>query len=212
MNTSRKLASYLLKSKAIIIDSVNPFTWVSGWHSPIYCDNRKTLSYPEIRTFIRDAFIEQIKNDIGMPDMIAGVATGAIAQAALVAEGLNLPMLYVRSSQKGHGLGNQVEGDITTGKNVVVVEDLVSTGGSSLKAVSALREKGIEVLGMTAIFTYGFPVAEENFRKAGVSLYTLSNYHDLILEAAETGYIKADELETLKNWRNDPSVWKPESK
>ena len=144
--------------------------------------------------------------------MIAGVATGAIAQAALVAEGMNLPMLYVRSSQKSHGLGNQIEGDISAGRNVVVVEDIVSTGGSSLKAVSALEVAGLEVLGMTAIFTYGFPHAEENFKQAGVSLKTLSNYHDLIEEAVKTGYIQADDLETLKKWRTDPAAWKPEIK
>jgi len=207
METPRKLASYLLQSKAIIIDPAKPFTWASGWHSPIYCDNRKTLSYPEIRTFIRDAFIEQIRTNFGTPDIIAGVATGAIAHAALVAEKLELPLLYVRSSHKSHGLGNQVEGDVSTGKTVVVVEDLVSTGGSSLNAVSALRNEGLEVLGMTAIFTYGFTVANENFSKAGVQLHTLGNYHDLIDEAADTGYIRSEDLATLKNWRIDPAVW-----
>jgi len=211
METSRQLALYLLQSKAIIIDPANPFQWASGWQSPIYCDNRKTLSYPDIRRFIKDAFIEQIKTEFGTPDMIAGVATGAIAQAALVAESMNIPMLYVRSSQKGHGLGNQIEGDINAGRNVVVVEDLVSTGGSSLKAVSALEEAGLEVLGMTAIFTYGFSHAEENFRLAKVSLKTLCNYHDLIEEAAETGYVRADDLETLKKWRVDPAAWKSNS-
>ena len=212
METSRKLAAYLLQSKAIIIDPANPFTWASGWHSPIYCDNRKTLSYPEIRTFIRDAFIEQIKTHFGIPDIIAGVATGAIAHAALVAEKMQLPLLYVRSSQKSHGLGNQVEGDVNTGKTVVVVEDLVSTGGSSLNAVSALRNEGLEVLGMTAIFTYGFPVASENFKKAGVHLCTLGNYHDLIEEAADKGYIRPGDLDALKNWRKDPAGWKAPGK
>jgi len=207
METPRKLASYLLQSKAIIIDPANPFTWASGWRSPIYCDNRKTLSYPEIRTFIRDAFVEQVITNFGNPDIIAGVATGAIAHAALVAEKMELPLLYVRSSQKSHGLGNQVEGDVKTGKTVVVVEDLVSTGGSSLNAVSALRDEGLEVLGMTAIFTYGFPVANENFSKAGVQLHTLGNYHDLIEEAADTGYIRSEDLDTLKNWRKDPAAW-----
>jgi orotate phosphoribosyltransferase len=144
--------------------------------------------------------------------MIAGVATGAIAQAALVADKMNIPMLYVRSSQKAHGLGNQIEGDIKAGKKVIVLEDLVSTGGSSLKAVSALQEAGLEVLGMSAIFTYGFPVSEENFQEAGVSLSTLTTYHDLIQEAADTGYVHADDLETLQNWRRDPAGWKPESK
>ena len=208
MRTSRQLASYLLQSKAIIIDPANPFKWASGWDSPIYCDNRKTLSYPEIRSFITDAFTRQIKTAYEIPDMIAGVATGAIAQAALVADCMNIPMLYVRSAQKKHGLGNQIEGDISAGKKVIVLEDLVSTGGSSLKAVSSLQEAGLEVLGMTAIFTYGFPLAEENFKQAGVSLNTLCNYHDLIEEAVETGYIRSEDLETLRNWRIDPAGWK----
>lgn len=209
MKTSKILASYLLQSKAIIIDTANPFTWASGWQSPIYCDNRKTLSYPEIRSFIRDAFIEQIKEFFGSPDMIAGVATGAIAHAALVAEKMELPLLYVRSSHKSHGMGNLIEGDVSVGKRVVVVEDLVSTGGSSLNAVSALRGAGLEVLGMTAIFTYGFPLASENFSKSGISLHTLGNYHDLIEEAADTGYIHSEHLESLKTWREDPAGWKP---
>ncbi|HEC42459.1 MAG TPA: orotate phosphoribosyltransferase [Bacteroides sp.] len=208
METSVSLASYLLQSKAIIIDPANPFTWASGWHSPIYCDNRKTLSYPEIRSYIRDAFIAQIRKKFDKPDMIAGVATGAIAHAALVAESMGLPMLYVRSAKKSHGLGNQIEGDINMGKKVIVVEDLVSTGGSSLKAVSALKNAGLEVLGMTAIFTYGFPLATENFKKAGVILHTLGNYHDLIEEAVEIGYIQSEDMETLRKWREDPAGWK----
>ena len=208
METSESLASYLLQSKAIIIDPANPFTWASGWHSPIYCDNRKTLSYPEIRSYIRDAFIAQIRKKFDKPDMIAGVATGAIAHAALVAESMGLPMLYVRSAQKSHGLGNQIEGDINMGKKVIVVEDLVSTGGSSLKAVSALKNAGLDVLGMTAIFTYGFPLATENFKKAGVILHTLGNYHDLIEEAVEIGYIQSEDMETLRKWRENPAGWK----
>ena len=208
METSGSLSSYLLQSKAIIIDPANPFTWASGWHSPIYCDNRKTLSYPEIRSFIRDAFVSQIQKEFDKPDMIAGVATGAIAHAALVAESMGLPLLYVRSARKSHGLGNQIEGDINMGKKVIVVEDLVSTGGSSLKAVSALKNAGLEVLGMTAIFSYGFPVAIENFREAGVSLHTLGNYYDLIEEAVDIGYIRSEDLETLRNWREDPAGWK----
>ncbi len=211
METSRRLASYLLQSKAIIIDPANPFTWASGWRSPIYCDNRKTLSYPEIRTFIRDAFTEQIRDRFGTADIIAGVATGAIAHAALVADNMGLPLLYVRSSEKSHGMGNRIEGDAGAGKKVVIIEDLISTGGSSLKAVSALEEAGLEVLGMTAIFTYGFPTAAENFRKAGLTLDTLGNYHDLIEEAAATGYIRSDDLNTLADWRKDPSGWKPEN-
>ena len=208
MDNSRRLATYLLQSKAIIIDPANPFKWASGWNSPIYCDNRKTLSHPEIRSFIRDAFVEIIEKKHPDPDIIAGVATGAIAIAALVAEEMGLPMLYVRSGQKGHGLGNQVEGDITVGKNVVVVEDLVSTGGSSLNAVAALREAGLNVLGMCAIFTYGFPLAESNFKKAGVELTTLGNYVELIDLAAESGYVDPLQLETLKTWRENPSEWK----
>jgi orotate phosphoribosyltransferase len=211
MKTSVRLASYLLQSKAIIIDPANPFTWASGWSSPIYCDNRKTLSHPEIRDFIRDAFTELIGTSFGRPDMIAGVATGAIAQAALVADKMGLPMVYVRSSQKSHGLANLIEGDISAGKTAVVVEDLVSTGGSSLKAVNALREAGIQVFGMAAIFTYGFPEAMDNFKKAGVELVTLGHYDDLIEQAIQTGYIEAEFLKTLVDWRRDPAVWKPQS-
>jgi len=207
MDTSGKLVSYLLQSKAIIIDPANPFKWASGWLSPIYCDNRKTLSHPEIRSYIRDAFIEQITSSFGVPDMIAGVATGAIAHAALVADEMNLPLLYVRSEKKSHGMGNQIEGDTGVGKSVVVVEDLISTGGSSLNAVAALREAGLEVLGMSAIFTYGFPVANENFSKAGVTLHTLGNYTDLIAAAAGIGYVRAEELETLNAWRDNPATW-----
>jgi orotate phosphoribosyltransferase len=208
METSRKLASYLLQSKAIIIDPATPFTWASGWSSPIYCDNRKTLSYPVIRSFIRDAFIELIRNNFKSPDIIAGVATGAIAHAALVAESLDLPMLYIRSEQKSHGLGTRIEGDLNAGKRAVVVEDLVSTGNSSLRAVSALQEAGFDVLGMTAIFTYDFPVAVENFDKAGIPLLTIGNYTDLIEVAAGNSYIRPEEMETLKTWREDPAGWR----
>jgi orotate phosphoribosyltransferase len=208
METSRRLALYLLQSKAIIIDPANPFTWASGWRSPIYCDNRKTLSHPEIRRFIRDSFTELIRNHFASTDIIAGVATGAIAHAALVAEKMELPMLYVRSAQKSHGLENRIEGEVKTGKRVVVIEDLVSTGGSSLGAVSALRDAGMEVLGMAAIFTYDFPVAAENFRKAGLVFHALGNYGDLIREAMGTGYIQAEDLETLRAWREDPAGWK----
>jgi orotate phosphoribosyltransferase len=207
MEASGQLALYLLQSKAIIIDPATPFQWASGWKSPIYCDNRKTLSYPEIRTFIRDAFIELIREKFDPPDMIAGVATGAIAHAALVADAMSLPLLYVRSAQKTHGLGNQVEGDLRAGKTAVVVEDLVSTGGSSLNAAAALTRSGIEVLGMAAIFTYGFQVAEERFQKAGVPLHTLCNYHILLERAIQTGYIRTDDLDTLKEWRENPAAW-----
>ena len=209
MEISKKLAAYLLQSKAIIIDPANPFTWASGWQSPIYCDNRKTLSYPEIRQFIRDSFVQQIRENFGSPDMIAGVATGAIAHGALVAEKMDLPFIYVRSSQKSHGTGNLIEGDPSRGNSLVIIEDLVSTGGSSLKAASLLREAGLEVTGMVAVFTYGFPVAEENFRKAGVLLKTLCNYDTLIREAIQTGFVSTGSLETLSRWRKDPGNWKP---
>ncbi len=207
METSRRLASYLLQSKAIIIDPANPFEWASGWKSPIYCDNRKTLSYPEIRNFIRDAFTDRIREKFDAPDMIAGVATGAIAHAALVADRMGLPLVYVRAEQKSHGLGNRIEGDTGTGKRVIVIEDLISTGGSSIRAVSALREAGLEVLGMVAIFTYGFPLAEENFRKEGIPLSTLGNYPELVRTAAGSGYIRQEDMETLKKWREDPAGW-----
>lgn len=209
METAQKLASYLLQSKSIIIDPANPFTWASGWRSPIYCDNRRTLSYPEIRRFIRDAFIGRIKTVFDAVDMIAGVATGAIAQGALVAEELDLPFVYVRSSQKVHGTGNLVEGDPTRGKRVVIVEDLVSTGGSSLKAVQAIVDEGLEVLGLVAVFSYGFPLAIENFRKAGIRLETLGDYETLISEAVLTGLIGNADLEILSGWRHDPGNWKP---
>jgi orotate phosphoribosyltransferase len=208
METSRKLAGYLLQSKAIILDPANPFTWSSGWKSPIYCDNRKTLSYPEIRNFIRDNLCELIRKNYTIPDIIAGVATGAIAQGALVADRLGLPFIYVRSNVKDHGTGKLIEGDVIPGKSAVVVEDLVSTGGSSLRAVNTLQNEGVNVLGMVAIFTYGFSVAEENFRKAGVKLISLTDYHTLIDSGIESGYIRPEYIETLKKWREDPQGWK----
>jgi len=211
MKTSVKLASYLLQSKAIIIDPANPFTWASGWTSPIYCDNRKTLSYPEIRDFIRDSFIREIQASFRQADIIAGVATGAIAHAALVAGEMRLPLIYVRSSRKSHGMANLIEGDVSVGKTVVVIEDLVSTGGSSLNAVSALRKAGMNVLGMASIFTYGFPLAVENFRQADVKLHSLGNYHDLIELAVHTGYIQPESLKTLDGWRKDPARWRSKS-
>jgi len=207
METSRKLAGYLLQSKAIILDPANPFTWSSGWKSPIYCDNRKTLSYPEIRDFIRDNLCKVIRKNWGLPDMIAGVATGAIAQGALVADRLGLPFIYVRSSPKDHGTGKLIEGEVTPGKSSVVVEDLVSTGGSSLRAVEALHGAGIKVLGMVAIFSYGFSVAEDNFRKAGVKLITLTDYHTLIDSGLKSGYIPPENVSTLKKWREAPHLW-----
>ena len=203
----KKVAEYLLQIKAIKLQPSNPFTWASGWLSPIYCDNRKTLSHPEVRTYIRDQFIELIKEKYANCDVIAGVATGAIAQGALVAQVLNKPFVYIRSEAKKHGLTNLIEGEIHAGQKVVVIEGLVSTGGSSLKAVEALREANCEVLGMIAIFTYGFPVAEENFAEKECKLHTLSNYNTMIETALNTGYITDSDIETLKKWRVSPDTW-----
>ena len=203
----KKVAQLLLQIKAIKLQTANPFTWASGWKSPIYCDNRKTLSYPNIRNEIRDGFVKVIKEKYGRPDVIAGVATGAIAIGVLVAEAMDLPFIYVRPKPKEHGLGNMIEGEIEQGKKVVVIEDLISTGKSSLKAVEALRAASIEVLGMAAIFTYGLQVSMQNFKDAKVELQTLSNYKVLIKTALESNYVKESELETLKNWRVDPENW-----
>ncbi len=203
----RNVAGYLLQCKAIILEPTKPFIWASGWHSPIYCDNRVTLSYPEIRTLIREAFVKIIGDHFQSPDLIAGVATGAIAQGVLVAEEMDLPFVYVRSSAKGHGRKNMVEGRLSPGQKVVVVEDLVSTGGSSLKAVEALREAGAEVTGMVAIFSYGFQVAVDNFRNAGIELITLTDYHTLIQRAVDSGDIQQEQVTMLQQWREDPSTW-----
>lgn len=202
------IAVHLLESKAVILQPNDPFTWASGWLSPIYCDNRVTLSYPEVRDYIKEAFKQTILDQFGMPDLIAGVATGAIAQGALVADQMDLPMIYVRAAAKGHGRQNLIEGRLEAGQRVVVVEDLVSTGGSSLKAVEAIREAGAVVEGMVAIFTYSFPVATEAFKEAGVKLHTLSNYNALIEKALETGYIQESQVEVLSAWREEPSAWK----
>jgi len=204
----KDVAGLLLKSKAVILEPAKPFTWASGWQSPIYCDNRVTLSYPEIRDYIKEAFRTSILQYFSTPDLIAGVATGAIAQGALVSDLMNLPFVYVRPSAKGHGRQNLIEGRLQAGQKVLVVEDLISTGGSSLKAVEALREAGAEVLGMVAIFSYGFELAAENFRKAGVTLHTLTNYHILVESALESGAIQQDQVEMLKQWREDPAQWK----
>lgn len=204
---ARQTARFLLDSKAVILRPEQPFIWASGWQSPIYCDNRVTLSYPEIRSYIKDAFRKIIGEQFGSPDLIAGVATGAIAQGALVAEAMELPFVYVRPSVKEHGRKNQVEGRMEAGQGIVVVEDLVSTGGSSLKAVEALREAGGKILGMTAIFTYGFSRASEAFQQAGVELITLSSYHDLLEVAMESGYINEAQAELLGTWRKDPENW-----
>ncbi|WP_282036924.1 orotate phosphoribosyltransferase [Saccharicrinis aurantiacus] len=204
---SEIIAKQLLQIKAIKLQPANPFTWASGWISPIYCDNRKTLSYPEVRDYIKEQFAAQIKELYADADVIAGVATGAIAQGALVADILNKPFVYVRSSPKGHGLENLVEGELVLGKKVVVIEDLISTGGSSLKAVEAIRNCGCEVMGMLAIFSYGFQVASDNFEKNNVELTTLSNYQTLIEVAAQTGTVSADDVKALGTWRTDPANW-----
>ena len=203
----KQVAQALLQIKAIKLNPQNPFTWASGWRSPIYCDNRQILSYVEERRLVARAFAEAIHRKYPDAELIAGVATGAIAWGLMAAEKLDKPFVYVRSAAKDHGLSNQIEGAYTKGQKVVVVEDLISTGGSSLAAVEALRAAGLDVLGMVAIFTYGFPKAEENFSKAGVELTTLSNYHTLIETAAEQNYVAPDQLETLNAWRKSPDTW-----
>jgi len=208
MGTLEKLfAEKLLKVKAIKLQPSNPFTWASGWKSPFYCDNRKTLSYPSLRNFVKVEISRLILEKFGQVDAIAGVATGAIAQGALVAEELNLPFVYVRSSPKDHGLENLIEGELRPGMKVVVIEDLISTGGSSLKAVEAIRRDGCEVIGMIASYTYGFPVAVEAFKNAKVELATLTNYEAVLEVAVQTGYIKEDDVILLDAWRKDPAHW-----
>jgi orotate phosphoribosyltransferase len=207
IDVALKTAEYLLQIKAIKLNLQNPFTWASGWKSPIYCDNRKTLSYPKIRTYIRQQFADMIREEFGIPDVIAGVATGAIAQGVLVAQELGLPFVYVRSEPKSHGLTNLIEGVVESGQSVVVIEDLISTGGSSLKAVEALREVGCDVKGMAAIFTYEFPKALESFKKANCRLVTLSNYSTLLLQAIDSKFIKEIDLEHLSTWREAPEHW-----
>jgi orotate phosphoribosyltransferase len=203
----KQIAKLLLQINAIKLNPAKPYTWASGWKSPIYCDNRKTLSYPKVRQSICNAFVKIISDKYPEADGIAGVATGAIAHGVLVAEKMNLPFIYIRSSAKEHGLKNLIEGAYTTGQRFVVVEDLVSTGGSSLNAVKALRSADCEVLGMTAIFSYGFPAAVDNFLKATCQLDTLSNYEALIQVASETGYVTPSDLDTLRIWRQAPDKW-----
>ncbi len=205
--TARKTAEFLLQIKAIKLQPAKPFTWASGWKSPIYCDNRMTLSFPEVRGFIRDSFASKVRELYPGAELIAGVATGAIAHGALAADALGMPFIYVRSGAKDHGLGNQIEGRYEKGQKVVVIEDLISTGGSSLGAVKALREAGCEVLGMIAIFTYGFGKAADAFAAGDCRLDTLSNYSVLVDMAAESGYISPGDVETLKEWRKDPASW-----
>jgi len=204
-----KVADFLLQIKAVKLQPSNPFTWASGIKSPIYCDNRKTLSYPVIRTAIRQTFSEQITEAFGNVEVIAGVATGGIAIGALVAQELGLPFIYVRSAAKGHGLENMIEGDVQSGQRVVVIEDLISTGGSSLKAVEALREVGCNVVGLAAIFSYGFESAKKSFTDATCPYFTLSDYDHLIEHAITTNYITDKDLESLRSWKTNPQNWKP---
>ena len=203
----KRFAQMLMDIKAIKLQPTEPFTWASGWKSPIYTDNRKTLAFPQVRSFVKLELCHAIQQHFPEAEAVAGVATGAIAQGALVADELGLPYCYVRPKPKDHGMGNQIEGEIQQGAKVVVVEDLISTGGSSLKAVEALRQYGVEVIGMVASFTYGFPVAEEAFRQAGVRLITLSDYEAVVEQAAQTGYIQPDAKTVLNEWRKNPSEW-----
>ncbi|MDE6483307.1 MAG: orotate phosphoribosyltransferase [Rikenellaceae bacterium] len=204
----REIATSLLEIEAVKLSPDKPFTWASGWHSPIYCDNRKTLSYPKVRKQIYKNFAKIIAELYPEADIVAGVATGAIAHGVLAAEEMGKPFIYVRSAAKDHGLANQIEGAYRPGDKVVVVEDLVSTGGSSLKAVEALRDAGCEVLGMVAIFTYGFPEAAKRFEATGCKLDTLSDYAALIEAAVERGYVSDGEMDTLKEWRTSPDTWR----
>jgi orotate phosphoribosyltransferase len=206
--TAAKVAEFLLQIKAIKLQPNDPFTWASGIKSPIYCDNRLTLSYPEIRTYLRQEMCESIQANFSNPELIAGVATGGIAQGALVAQELGLPFAYVRSSSKGHGLQNQVEGVVEAGQDGVVIEDLISTGMSGLDAVAALRAKGAKVKGMIAIFSYGFEAAKERFEKEDCPLIVLSDYQHLLEEALRTNYIDEKQLSSLHKWREDPKSWK----
>jgi orotate phosphoribosyltransferase len=206
-DTAEKTAELLLQINAIKLNPSTPFLWASGWKSPIYCDNRLTLSFPAIRNYIRDEFSKNIEKQFGKPDVIAGVATGAIGIGVLVAESLGLPFVYVRPEPKKHGRQNQVEGFLQSGQNVIVVEDLISTGNSSLLAVEALRNEGANIKGMAAIFNYGFEVASKNFKNANVDLYTLSDYENLLKLAVEKMYITEKEEKTLSKWRKNPATW-----
>jgi orotate phosphoribosyltransferase len=206
-DTALKTAEFLLQIKAIKLEPNKPFTWASGWKSPIYCDNRITLSYPKVRTFIRQSLVKAIEDKYGKPDVIAGVATAAIAQGALVAEAMGLPFVYVRSAPKDHGRENLIEGELKPGQTVVVIEDLISTGGSSLKAVNALREADVKVKGMISVFSYGFKTADENFKKAKCPVHSLCTYDTLVEKALETNYITKNEIKTLKAWREAPDSW-----
>ena len=206
---AKKTAEVLLQVKAIKLSPTEPFTWASGWKSPIYCDNRVTLSYPTVRVFLKEEISKIVESKYGKPDVIAGVATGAIAIGILVAQELGVPFIYVRPEPKGHGRKNQIEGHLESGQNVVVIEDLISTGKSSLNAVKALKESGATVKGMVAIFSYGFDLASENFKNSNVYLSTLSDYSHLLEQAMDSKYITEKELDTLTEWRKDPENWKP---
>jgi orotate phosphoribosyltransferase len=207
LTISQEVAQHLLRIKAIQLRPDQPFTWASGWKSPIYCDNRISLSDPEARTYIKNSLSAVVKGYFKDVDAIAGVATAGIAQGALVADFLDLPFCYVRPEPKKHGMGNQIEGSVKPGQKVVLIEDLISTGGSSLKAAEALQQAGVEVLGMVAIFTYGFEIADQNFQNAGIPLVTLSNYDVLVEEAIKLDYISDTQLVTLQDWRINPSTW-----
>jgi orotate phosphoribosyltransferase len=205
--TAAQVAASLLKIKAIKLNGINPFTWASGLRSPIYCDNRISLSYPEVRSYIKQEMAKVVKEHFGSVDVVAGVATAGIPQGALVAEELGLPFIYVRSEKKSHGMTNMIEGVIKEGQSVVVIEDLVSTGKSSLNAVFALREAGVAVAGMVSIFSYGLKVADENFVNAGCKLVSLSDYDNLIKQAVETNYVNQAQMKSLLEWRNNPQAW-----
>ena len=207
-DTAKKTAELLLQIKAIKLNPSEPFNWASGWKSPIYCDNRVTLSYPPVRVFLKEEIAKIAEQQYGKPDVIAGVATGAIAIGVLVAQELGVPFVYVRPEPKKHGRKNQIEGHLESGQNVVVIEDLISTGNSSLHAVEAIKEAGGVVKGMVAIFSYGFEVANVNFKEKNVSLTTLSNYDNLLEQALDSNYISEKELVTLQEWRANPSEWK----
>ncbi len=207
-HTANKTAELLLQINAIKLRPENPFNWASGWKSPIYCDNRILLSFPVIRNYIKEEIAKQVEGLYGKPDIIAGVATGAIGIGVLVAEYLGLPFIYVRPEAKSHGRQNQIEGLLEKDQTVVVIEDLISTGNSSLNAVDALAGNGAKIKGMIAIFTYGFQLATENFEKKGIELHTLSDFETLIQLASETNYIKEEQLHTLMEWKKDPSLWK----
>ena len=206
-DTAKIVAKKLLEISAIKLNVENPFSWASGWKSPIYCDNRLSLSYPEVRTYIKNELANTIKENFDEVEALAGVATAGIPQGALVADALNIPFIYVRSKPKGHGMENLIEGKITAGQKVVVIEDLVSTGGSSLKAIEALKKSEFSVLGMVSIFTYGFPIAKENFTKEKVKLISLSSYTELIEEALKLNYVTQEQISDLKKWRENPATW-----